>query len=1318
MSENENSRASLIQELKELNAKYAELENLYLTKQAESAMHESNAEKRYKELFEDAPVGIFKSTSDGRVLSVNPAMAQILGFSSLEEVTGFFPNPTLKLWVHPEQRDEFISLLRKNGSVKRFEYEAFAKDGRILQLEVNAHVTEKNDNGTFLIDGFTTDITGRKQAEESLRKSEENFRTLFETMAQGVVYQSEDGTITSANPAAEKILGLTISQMQGRSSLDPRWRAIHEDGADYTGETHPAMLAIQTGEEVRDVMGIFNPSLESIVWIQIISVPHFKQDSQTPFQVITTFENITERKLAEKALRDSEEKYRLLIENSHDIIYTLTPEGVFTFVSSAWVTFLGYSVDQAVGSSFRSFVHPDDVEECMIYLRKTLETGQQHTSVEYRVRHANGSWHWHTSNGVPLKDESGTVIGYEGIARDITEHKQAEEALDRQNSVLNSLLENLPMGVFMVEAPTGKPIFANKTALKLLGRGILPDATKQNLSEVYNALKIPGKIPYPPDEMPIIQGMHGKSSFVDDMVIVRPDGEESILDIFGSPVTNSQGKVWASLVSFYDVTERKQAEEKLMQEQLLITKLLDSLPGIFYLYSYPELRLARWNKNHETLLGFGPGEIKDRSIFEWHPPEKKEAVYQAIQIVMEKGQGVIESPLLTKDGRSIPFIMTGVKVEFPEQSYLMGVGIDITERIQAEETLRKSEELFKSVVENSGNLTVLTDEKGVATYLSPQCESVLGHPDHKFIGKIMPDIIHPDDSTKCSIAWEQVALQGHELRDFEYRIIDSQGNIRWVSHSARLVKVDGKVLGMQNTIRNITERKLTEEELLNSEKRYSTILQTTMDGFWITDMRGRLLVVNESFCRMSGFSEQELLTMSVADIAYRETDGNIASRIQKLMEQGEDRFESRYISKNGSIFEGEISMQYQPSEGGRIVGFLRNITERKRAEDENAKLTAQLLQAQKMESVGRLAGGVAHDFNNLLTIIIANSEMALMSIDQEHPANEELVEIKNASDRAVDLTRQLLAFARKQTITPKVIDLNDTIEGMLKMLRRLIGEDIDLVWRPGKDLWPVKLDPSQVDQILANLSVNARDAINGVGNLAIETENVILDETYLSNNPDFIPGEYIMLAVSDTGAGMDKKTIEQVFDPFFTTKEVGKGTGLGLATVYGAVRQNDGFINVYSELGHGTTFKIYLPRIYTSMTASAISDKTEPAPGNETILLAEDEATILKLGKTILERYGYNVISARTPKEALLLSENHDGPIHLLVTDVVMPEMNGKELRDRLSLKWPEMKALFMSGYTANVIAHHGVIDEGIQFLQKPFSVKSLAAKVREVLDL
>ncbi|MBK9472301.1 MAG: response regulator [bacterium] len=396
---------------------------------------------------------------------------------------------------------------------------------------------------------------------------------------------------------------------------------------------------------------------------------------------------------------------------------------------------------------------------------------------------------------------------------------------------------------------------------------------------------------------------------------------------------------------------------------------------------------------------------------------------------------------------------------------------------------------------------------------------------------------------------------------------------------------------------------------------------------------------------------------------------------------------------------------------------LSDITERKRFESEQDKLRAQLAHSQKMESVGRLAGGVAHDFNNMLAVIIGNTELALQQVAPDQPPHAYLLEVLNAARRSADVSRQLLNFASRQDIHPEVLDLNAAVGGTITMLQRLIGEDIHLRWTPGPDLWPVRMDPSQLDQVLANLCINARTAIADVGEVCIETGNTTLDESRVRSQPGLQAGDFVRLVVSDNGSGMDDETASRVFEPFFATQDVGKGTGLGLASVHGSITQSGGFIDLDSKPGRGTTFFIYLPR-YVGAVEPAVGHAL-PAPlvgGHETVLLVEDEPAILEMTTSMLERQGYRVLAAGAPEAALRVAAEHTEPIHLLMTDVIMPGMNGRDLAAALKTMRPEMKCLFMSGFSAEVVARHGETEPGRLFLQKPFSHEELLTRVREVL--
>ncbi|MCF8075138.1 MAG: response regulator [Desulfotignum sp.] len=518
-------------------------------------------------------------------------------------------------------------------------------------------------------------------------------------------------------------------------------------------------------------------------------------------------------------------------------------------------------------------------------------------------------------------------------------------------------------------------------------------------------------------------------------------------------------------------------------------------------------------------------------------------------------------------------------------------------------------------------------------------------------------------------------------------------------------------------------RKKSEDAFAQNEYRYKSAQRMGKVGNWEYDLVTETFWGSDQAKRIYGFDpgskhfttdevencipEKERVHQALIDLIEKDKPYNLEFDIHPVSGS-----KTRTIRSTAEIIKDDSGAPL------KVLGVIHDITDQKRAGQEKAKLEQELMQAQKMESVGRLAGGVAHDYNNISSIIIGFSELALEKVEQDDPVHDDLMEIYNAANRSTDITRQLLAFARQQTIAPEVLDLNATIETMLKMLRRLIGEDIDLAWLPGADVWPVKIDPSQVDQIFANLCVNARDAIVDVGRVTIETRNKRFDEEYCANHAGFVPGDYVMLAVSDDGCGIAPEALDKIFEPFFTTKGLDQGTGLGLSTVYGIVKQNDGFINVYSEPEKGTTIKIYLSR-HTGQAVEAHSEKTLDIPlgQGETVLLVEDDGSILKLGERILKNLGYVVLSANSPGKAIKLAEENASVINLLITDVVMPEMNGRELSEQLRTLCPDLKTLFMSGYTANVIAHRGVLEDGVNFMSKPFSKKDMAVKIREALD-
>ena len=645
-------------------------------------------------------------------------------------------------------------------------------------------------------------------------------------------------------------------------------------------------------------------------------------------------------------------------------------------------------------------------------------------------------------------------------------------------------------------------------------------------------------------------------------------------------------------------------------------------------------------------------------------------------------------------------------IEIQNRKLLYSIPFNITERKRAEAQLFERTAYLENLLNYANTPIIAWDDEHRITKFNPAFERLIGRTFEEVAGKKL-DIRFPEATKQQSLQYLDQTRKGERWETVEIEIVDVHGTIKTLLwNSANIYAPDGQHITA--TIAqgyDITERKRAEEELRLSEERFKTIFEGSRDAIFITDPDSRFIHVNQAACELTGYSITELLSMRIADLHTAEDLEAFKTYFSKIMAGETIVSEAQLLRKDGVRVSAEFSNK-RVSIGGVPC--------------EREKLQAQLAQSQKIESIGRLAGGVAHDFNNMLSVILGHVELIKDQLPSDSPLQADLDEVQNAAQRSADLTRQLLAFARKQTVAPKILDLNETIESMLKMLRRLIGEDIDLRWEPGRALEPVLIDPAQVDQLLANLCVNSRDAIgHHTGRATIETSRATFDEEYCATNPGFAPGDYVMLAVSDDGCGMDPETLSNIFEPFFTTKGLGKGTGLGLATVYGIVKQNHGFINAYSEPGRGTTFKIYLP-VHQAGAGRATQQSTTPTParGNETILLVEDGPATLAVGTKILERQGYTVLAAASPDEAMRLAREHAGDIHLLITDVVMPKMNGRELAQNLLARYPDLKCLFMSGYTANVIAHHGVLDADVHFIQKPFSIQDLAVKVRTAVEI
>lgn len=768
--------------------------------------------------------------------------------------------------------------------------------------------------------------------------------------------------------------------------------------------------------------------------------------------------------------------------------------------------------------------------------------------------------------------------------------------------------------------------------------------------------------------------------------------------------------------------ERRRTEETLRQSEQRYRALAESAQDFIFILN-KDGSIQYVNRFGAKEFGYCQGEIIGKNMKEIFPPPVSERQWSNLQKVIESGKPCnIEQP--TRFPNRELWLNTSLiplKNEGGEVTSILGISRDITERRRTEEEIRKLNQFLEAVIDNANIWVDVLDEKGNVLMWNKAAEAMSGYSRAEVIGndKVW-EWLYPEEKYRRGIV-ERVAagLEKEESREgIETIIRTKSGAERVISwYSRNLSNEKGVLMGLIALGRDVTEQKRAEGALRESEETLRLFLNANPDTMLLIDLQGTILVANESLSKGLGKPIDEIIGFCLYDLLSEDIARTRKSHLDGVVRTGEAiRFEDTRMGRDYEtfaypVFDGEGKVIKVA-----ILGF--DITMRKKMEQEIAKLQEQFRQVQKMEAIGHLAGGIAHDFNNLLTVIQGYSQISLMDLEEASPFRENIEEIRQAAERAAHLTRQLLAFSRKQVLEMKVLDLNSIVRNLDKMLRRVIGEDIELFLLSSEDPGRVKVDHGQIEQVLLNLAVNARDAMPSGGKLIIETAIVDLDEVYARTHVSVKPGRYVMLSMTDTGVGMSPDVLKQIFEPFFTTKERGKGTGLGLSTVYGIVKQSGGNIWVYSEPGKGTTFKIYLPKVDDPLEEPLEKRMRKELPGGgETILVVEDEQTVRKLTVKLLKQQGYKVLEAQHWEEALILCKESQYPIHLILTDVVMPEVNGPQLMERLKEVRRDFRVIYMSGYADNTIVKLGILDQGISFLQKPFTQDSLLHKVREVLD-
>jgi two-component system cell cycle sensor histidine kinase/response regulator CckA len=866
-----------------------------------------------------------------------------------------------------------------------------------------------------------------------------------------------------------------------------------------------------------------------------------------------------------------------------------------------------------------------------------------------------------------------------------------------------ALLEAAPDAIVVVNQ-SGKIALVNAQAERLFGYGrneLIGRSADILVSE-------PSRRRYTDQHFPFQAAVQEKGVVAGlELFGLRKDGSEFPAEIRLSPLDTDQGMLVSSAIR--DISDRRRTEEDLRRLASIVECSDDAIIG-----KTLEGIITSWNAGAERMYGYLAKEAIGKSVSMLVPTNHPDEIPGVLER-LKRGEVVdhFETLRIRKDGEEFPIEITVSPIR-DAMERIMGastIGRDISERKRREEDLSR----LAAVVESSDDAIIGRTMDGTVTHWNSAAQRIYGYSAAEIIGKSTSVLFSPDLFAEIAEMLEKIKRGDKVEKSDAVRVRRDGKEVHLALTHAPIKNTEGHVIGISTVARDISERRHTDETIRKERDRAQQYLDIVDVILLALDLKGRITLINRKGCSTLGWKEDELLGHDWVETCLpAKIRDDLRRSFRNLIAGDLSYIENTVLTKSGSERMIGWRNTLLRDGAGTITGTLssgEDITERKHLEQ-------QLRKSQKMEAIGQLAGGIAHDFNNLLSVILGYSEILLESTQLDLKTHSQCEEIRKAGERAASLTRQLLAFSRQQVLAPKILNLNAVVVETEKMLRRLIGEHIDLQTTLDPMLGTVKADPGQIGQVIINLVVNARDAMPEGGKLLIETSNAELDDGYALLHPPLSAGRYVVLTVSDSGIGMDEETQIHIFEPFFTTKEIGKGTGLGLSTVYGVVNQSGGFVWVYSELGHGSVFKIYLPTVDESVRKSRPKDLApQLLRGTETVLLVEDEESVRTLTLSLLEEAGYRVIDARSGADALEVTARYSGPIHLLLTDVVMPGMNGPDLAERLSLTHPNMKALCMSGYTGTFANLNGLVDRCMELIEKPFSRDMLLRKVRKVLE-
>ena len=1242
---------------------------------------------------EDAIIG---KNLDGIITSWNKGAEKLYGYAESEVI-----GKSISLLIPPGNKDEvpaILGRLKSGEHIEHYETARRTKDGREIQMSLTLSPIRDAEGKIIAASTIGRDITEHKQAEEKLRKSEEKYRSIFENV-QDVYYEvSLDGTLLEVSPSIEIM-------SKGQYHRDDLVGKSMDDFYSVAGGRQAFLALLRERKGVTDHEIMLKNRDGSYVTCSI-SAKVFFDGQGVPLKIVGSMRDITERKKAEEALGDSEERYRALVTFSPDPLYVHV-DGRVTLVNPAMCKLLGADdPSQLIGKQVLEIVHPE-YHEIVQERWKTVFGGRPAPLLEEKFIRINGTAVDVEVNAVAV-DWKGSK-GVQVIARDITERKRAEEVIRESEERFRMVFENVFDGISIYNEdpdPSKRTLVeCNERYAAMAGRSreeLLKLGTTQALQKPREESTNDSRL----------RALHSMTVYQGSFSWLRPDGKDNIIEYIGMPIT-WRGKPYSIGID-RDVTERKRAEEALTYERNLLKALMDNIPDHLY-FKDKESRFLRISRSQASIFGIDdPSQAVGKTDFDFFAEEHARPAFEDEQKIVKSGIAIVglEEKESWPDGRETWVSTTKVPLKDAQGEIIgtFGISRNITERKLAEQALQKSEEKFRRVIETALEGIWFLDSEFKTTEVNDAVVRMLGYTPEELIGRPFIDFVLDEDR---SMQAEEFQLRKRGISgQYERKLRCKDGSEKWLFLSAKAeTNTQGAFVGSFSMITDITERKQAEEE----RQRLITAFEQTAEAILVTDPRGIIRYVNPAFERITGFTREEAIGQNPRIMNSGRQNAGFYNELWKAISTGR-KWRGRFINKkkDGTLFTDETSISPVLNEKGEImnyVGVKRDITG-------ELSLQTQLAQAQKLESIGTLASGIAHDFNNILGIILGHTSLLERLREDSHMHSESVAAIMKATQRGTSLVKQLMLFARKTEPLLEPVKVNNIIGEITKLLQRTFPKTITISASLQQDLPEIVADSSQIHQVLLNLLVNARDAMPHSGTISITT-GTVEGELVSSRFPKATARQYVKVEVADTGIGMDDSTRQRIFEPFFTTKGPGKGTGLGLAVVFGIVEYHNGFIDVRTALGEGTSFTVYLPipehiEHETQATGKVLVDIPG---GTETILFIEDEEALRSLAKGILVSKGYTVLTAEDGMQGVELYRSHQKEIAVVLSDIGLPILGGQDVFRKIRAINPEAKVIFASGFfdpeTKAEMYKAGLKD----FIQKPYMQDEVLQKIRAAID-